>query len=281
MINSSQIKKRVNDISIKTGINPNIVLRHIIFEFFLEKLEKSKYCQHYVIKGGFLISSITNIDLRTTMDLDVTIQSLLMTKENLTESINDILSVKTIHPLVMIFTDIEEIREMDQYPGFRATISVHLDRLKERIKIDFTTGDIITPSPINYYYKKILDQETLKIQSYNLETIISEKLETILSRGTFNTRLRDYYDIFTIWNIRRNDIDIELLRRAFNNTCTYRINRIFALEEGLNILDRVFMDKRFFDQWEVYQNNYTYVKNVEFIDTLKTIKSILLELCKN
>jgi predicted nucleotidyltransferase component of viral defense system len=245
---SAYIKNKVHKLSLETGVNPNIILRHFIFEFFLEKLDKSKYCSQFVIKGGFLISSWISIDHRTTMDLDLNVKSFLLTKENLRLSIHEILTIETIQDLTMALVDIEEIRENDQYPGFRATIMVLLDGLRERIKIDFTTGDLITPSPIIYHYRKILDQNVLKLHTYNFETVISEKMETILSRGIFNTRLRDFYDVFTIWNLMRKDIVIDTLKHAFENTSLYRNNKKFKLEEVLQRIDMLETDNKIIEQ---------------------------------
>lgn len=274
MMNSASIKNSIHHISIKTGVNPNIILRHIIFDFFLEKLEKSRYRKHYVIKGGFLISSLINIDHRTTMDLDLTAVSLMLTKDNLYLSIIEIIGIETKQDLSMNLIDIEEIRENDQYPGFRVTILVLFDGLKERIKIDITTGDIVTPKPIMYHYKTILEQNTLKLHSYNLESIISEKIETIVSRGTLNTRMRDFYDVFTVWKLMKNDIVLDTLTIAFENTCVYRNNKKFKLDEVLHILDMIEMDQKFLKQWDIYRSNNEYARSVDFVEAISTIKEI-------
>lgn len=280
MMNSASIKNSIHHISIKTGVNPNIILRHIIFDFFLEKLEKSRYRKHYVIKGGFLISSLINIDHRTTMDLDLTAVSLMLTKDNLYLSIIEIIGIETKQDLSMNLIDIEEIRENDQYPGFRVTILVLFDGLKERIKIDITTGDIVTPKPIMYHYKTILEQNTLKLHSYNLESIISEKIETIVSRGILNTRMRDFYDVFTVWKLMKNDIVLDTLTIAFENTCVYRNNKKFKLDEVLHILDMIEMDQKFLKQWDIYRSNNEYARSVNFVEAISTIKEICTSIVK-
>lgn len=280
MMNSASVKNKIHHISIKTGVNPNMILRHIIFDFFLEKLEKSRYRKHYVIKGGFLISSLINIDHRTTMDLDLTAVSLTLTKDNLYLSINEIIGIETRQDLNMNLIDIEAIRENDQYPGFRVTILVLFDGLKERIKIDITTGDIVTPKPIMYHYKTILEQNTLKLHSYNLESIISEKIETILSRGIFNTRMRDFYDVFTVWKLMKNDIVLDTLTIAFENTCVYRNNKKFMKDEVLHILEMIEMDQKFLKQWDIYRSNNEYARSVNFVEAISTIKEICSTIVK-
>ncbi len=208
------------------------------------------------------------------MDLDLTAVSLMLTKDNLYLSIIEIIGIETKQDLSMNLIDIEEIRENDQYPGFRVTILVLFDGLKERIKIDITTGDIVTPKPIMYHYKTILEQNTLKLHSYNLESIISEKIETIVSRGILNTRMRDFYDVFTVWKLMKNDIVLDTLTIAFENTCVYRNNKKFKLDEVLHILDMIEMDQKFLKQWDIYRSNNEYARSVDFVEAISTIKEI-------
>ncbi len=149
--------------------------------------------KHVVIKGGFLVSAITKINLRTTMDLDVTIVNYEMDEVHIASMINEVLEIHTLDHLSMQLIMIETIRDISDYPGYRATIAVVFDGIKDHIKIDFTTGDIITPSAIEVEYEPILGGACIQVMSYNLETLLAEKLETILSRGILNTRMRDFY----------------------------------------------------------------------------------------
>jgi len=156
MISSEQVKALIRNKSKISNINPNIILRTVIFEFFLEKLSKSKYRDRFIIKGGFLVSAITKIDLRTTMDLDVTLKSLSIQKEDLKTYIEEIIVIPSHDNLIMELVSIDEIHEGADYPGLRVSLSIYFDGLIENIKIDFTTGDIITPNETRFQYKSLL-----------------------------------------------------------------------------------------------------------------------------
>jgi len=183
MISSEQVKALIRNKSKALNINSNIILRTVIFEFFLEKLSMSTYKDRFIIKGGFLVSAITKIDLRTTMDLDVTLKSLSIQKNDLKTYIEEIIAIPTHDKLMMELLSIDEVHEDADYPGLRASIIVYFDGLKETIKIDFTTGDVLTPREDNFTYKTVLYDNCIELKSYNIETVLAEKIETILSRG--------------------------------------------------------------------------------------------------
>lgn len=204
MMSSERLKELIRNKAKALNINSNIILRRVIFEFFLEKLSISKYADKFIIKGGFLISSLANIELRTTLDLDVTLKALALNKTDLEFVIKDIISIPTNELLEMQLVTIDEIHEGAEYPGFRASVLIIFDTINEQIKIDFTTGDIITPKEINFHYQTLLDDNVIKLKSYNIETVLAEKLETIFSRGVLNTRMRDFYDIFILFQLKDN-----------------------------------------------------------------------------
>jgi len=274
VITSDKIKAFIKLKSSSKLIPVNIILRSVIFEFFLEKLALSQYSKHFVIKGGFLVSSITNISLRTTMDLDVTLKSLTLNQEFMTKCLNEIIHIDTHEELSMELIKIEDIRNDADYPGLRATIIVLFDGIKESIKIDFTTGDVMTPSEVDFHYQSILDQRLIKLKSYNIETILAEKMETIYSRGILNTRMRDYYDVHILWSLKQDSMNNIILKNAFNRTIEYRQTSKFIKTNMQSIIESIEHESSMISKWISYQQYYSYASLVSWNDVIMSIKSI-------
>jgi predicted nucleotidyltransferase component of viral defense system len=271
MTSGEQVKALVRNKSTALKLDANIILRNVIFEFFLEKLVKSRYANRFIIKGGFLISAITQIDLRTTMDIDVTLKSLSIQKEDLSKYIEEIISIPTHEKLLMKLESIDEIHEDAEYPGLRATISVRYDGIRESIKIDFTTGDIITPTETSFKYKTFLDNKMIELKSYTLETVLAEKMETILSRGILNTRMRDFYDVYLLWFLKEKEIEKDILKQAFINTSTYRKTMDQILPNAKIIVTQIEHDSKMRNRWNSYQSSNSYAKNVEWFQTINAV----------
>jgi predicted nucleotidyltransferase component of viral defense system len=278
MISSEQVKALIRNKAKALNVNPNIVLRTVIFEFFLEKLAKSKYKDRFIIKGGFLVSAITKINLRTTMDLDVTLKALSIQKKDLITYIEEIIMIPTHEKLRMELLSIDEIHDDADYPGFRASLIIYFDGLKETIKIDFTTGDIITPRETKFQYRTLVYDNTIELKAYNIETVLDEKIETILSRGVLNTRMRDFYDVHILWKLKMNEINKTVLKNAFIKTSEYRktYNRIFP--DYQIIMSAIKQDSTLNKLWERYQSSYPFAIDVSWPDAIHSIKSILDEI---
>ena len=275
MITSHIVKKYIRTQSKTLNINPNIVLRMIMFDFFLEKLDLSRFSDKFVIKGGFLISSTTKINLRTTMDLDITLKGLPIDQQSLTKCLEEILSIKTIDNLDMSLAMLNDIRDSADYPGVRATINILYDGIKETLKIDFTTGDIMTPSEVLFSHRTFVESKILSLKSYNYETIIAEKLETIITRSTLNTRMRDFYDIYILWKLTQKMMKEEILEKAFIETMNYRNSLSIKLDNILQILINVENDLNIISLWKSYQNSYPYAKDVQWNKVIESISTIL------
>lgn len=274
MMSSERLKALIRNKAKALNINSNIILRRVIFEFFLEKLSISKYADKFIIKGGFLISSLANIELRTTLDLDVTLKALAFNKTDLEFVIKDIISIPTNELLEMQLVTIDEIHEGAEYPGFRASVLIIFDTINEQIKIDFTTGDIITPKEINFHYQTLLDDNVIKLKSYNIETVLAEKLETIFSRGVLNTRMRDFYDIFILFQLKDNEENLSLLKSAFINTSKSR-NTFEQISLNINsTLHDIINDQTLKKMWHLYQQNYPYAQEVEWEMVMSRLKEI-------
>ena len=276
MMSCDQLKALIRNKAKTLNLNSNIILRLVIFEFFLEKLSLSKYVDKFIIKGGFLISSLANVELRTTMDLDVTVKSLALSKTDLEIMISDIILIPTINLLEMELVSIDEIHEGAEYPGFRVSILVRYDTIIEHIKIDFTTGDILTPKEVSFPYQTLLDDKVINLKSYNIETVLAEKLETILSRGVLNTRMRDYYDLFILFQLKDKLVNLSLLKAAFINTTKSR-NTFEQITNNIHtILDDIINDQTLMKMWNQYQQYYPYAKEVEWEMVMNRLKEVSL-----
>lgn len=274
MISIEQLKAHIRNKSRSLNVNPNIILRNVIFDFFLEKLGKSKYADKFIIKGGFLVSAFTRIDARTTMDLDVTIKNLSIQKEKLTIYLNEILRIPTHDNLVMNLTGVEKINEGFEYPGLRASITVHIDGLREIMKIDITAGDVITPNEICFKYQTLLDEKFIELRAYNIETVIAEKIETILSRGILNTRMRDFYDIYILKQLKLPMIHMDTLRKAFINTASHRKTLDMIMLNYRDIITMIENDEGMKKHWKSYQSSYTFANDLEWSVVVESVKSI-------
>ncbi len=278
MMSCERLKGLIKKKAKALNLNSNIILRLVIFEFFLEKLSLSKYVDNFIIKGGFLISSLANVELRTTMDLDMTLKSLALNKTDLESMISDIILIPTINLLEMELVSIDEIHEDAEYPGLRVSILVRYDTITEHIKLDFTTGDILTPKEVNFQYQSLLDDRVIKLKSYNIETVLAEKLETILSRGVLNTRMKDFYDLFILFQLQDRKVKLPLMKEAFINTTKSR-NTFVQITNNINtILEDIINDQTLLNMWNQFQRYYPYAKEVEWDMVMNILKEISLHI---
>jgi predicted nucleotidyltransferase component of viral defense system len=178
-----------------------------MFESLLKRISLSNYKEKFIIKGGLLLSSIFGVNLRSTMDLDTTIKGIPLTKENLEKVINEIISIDVNDNIRLDLINIKDIRLEDEYSGFNINLNAEFDGLRTNLMIDVTTGDVITYKEVEFDYKTIFDNENISIMSYNFETIIAEKFETIISRNIDNTRMKDYYDLYMFVNLKWDNIN--------------------------------------------------------------------------
>lgn len=219
---SRQLKDKIKNLAHGDSLKSQTLLRTYMMERFLERLSASRYSNHFVLKGGMLVSSMVGIQQRATMDIDATVVALPLTLENATHTIQEIIGIELPDGVAFRITDAESIMEEHDYPGLRFTLIGTLDGLCQKVKIDISTGDAITPCAIDYEYPLMFEQRKLQIMSYNLETLLAEKLETIMYRGTSNTRMRDFYDIYMLTGNPAMAIDDATLYHAFLATSKVR-----------------------------------------------------------
>lgn len=269
---SEKLKGKIKSFSEKNNLKAQEVLQMYFFERFLTRLEKSKYRANFIIKGGFLISSIIGIQNRTTMDIDTTIKGLPVKEEIIKEIILEILNIEVNDGIEFVLGKIENIREISEYENYRLHLTANFEKIKNPLKIDITTGDVIIPSEIEYSYETIF-KEKLNILVYSLETLIAEKYETIIKRNITTTRLRDFYDIYMIFKLKNDKINVNNLKQAIWETAKNR-NSTEEILESKEILEDIKNDEYLNKQWNIYKNENKYVDNIQFSEILKLLNKI-------
>ena len=269
---SEKLKGKIKSFSEKNNLKAQEVLQMYFFERFLTRLEKSKYRANFIIKGGFLISSIIGIQNRTTMDIDTTIKGLPVKEEIIKEIILEILNIEVNDEIEFVLGKIENIREISEYESYRLHLTANFEKIKNPLKIDITTGDVIIPSEIEYSYETIF-KEKLNILVYSLETLIAEKYETIIKRNITTTRLRDFYDIYMIFKLKNDKINVNNLKQAIWETAKNR-NSTEEILESKEILEDIKNDEYLNTQWNIYKNENKYVDNIQFSEILELLNKI-------
>ena len=273
MKTSEQIKGAIRNITKKTGVNANSLLQMCLFEGILEKISKSKYKNHIILKGGLLISSLIGVEMRSTLDMDTTIRGLPMNEENILKILHEILEITIDADIVYRLIKLERIRKEDLYEDFCATISCRYGKINANLNIDITTGDIITPKEIQYSYEKILEEGSISILTYTIETIIAEKFETISSRNITTTRARDFYDLYMLYKIYKSKIERNVLKEAITLTSQHR-NSFSLVLQYKEIVKLFYQSNSLKNLWDKYIQNNPYAKEISFDDTISVYEEI-------
>ncbi len=266
-----QIKSKLKNISKEKNIDFNTLLRLYMYDRFIERLSISKYKDNFILKGGFYLSTFFGIENRNTMDIDTAFKNADFTEENVVKMIKEIISIDISDNAKINFLGMEEIRDEDEYGGFRINLMVELYEIKEKFHIDIATGDPITPKEISYKYKTLLDNKVLTVWAYNIETILAEKIETILNRLEVNGRMRDFYDIYLIYTKEWKKINKEILKKAIKKTFDKRSFSGDIIENVTIIKYSAILRNR----WEKYANKYDYAQNIEFDEIIKCLENII------
>lgn len=267
--NSKSLMDKTKNLALKNNITTNEVLQNYMFERVLERLSVSKYKNNFILKGGLLLSSIMGISTRTTMDMDACVKGLNLTDEELYKVLNEILNIDIKDGIKFEIKNSEPIKEEDDYSGLKYNVLATFDNLRVNLSIDIATGDIITPSEIEYDYKMMFEDRSLKIMTYNIESIIAEKLQTVIARGILNSRMKDYYDLYYL--ITHKNFSKENLRMAISRTFLKRQTSSENIDEKILDIENSEFVK---ELWIKYSNKYTYANNIEFITVVETLKSI-------
>jgi len=272
MKSSTQLKALIRNLSKDKGVNVEILLRNFMLERLLERISLSKYKNQFILKGGMLIAAIVGIDARSTMDMDATIKGFTLAKGKLEEVFNEILSVPVGDGVQMSLSKLENIRDESEYPGIRVSIESTFDKTRQTMKVDITAGDKITPRAIEYKFQLLLEDRTISVLAYNLETVFAEKLETILSRGTTTTRMRDYYDIYILMELHESELDEELLTEAFIETSMHRGSFDNVKNNSFEYIQMIESSEILLNLWERYRSKNEYASDINWIDALNSMK---------
>ncbi|MGN1341744.1 MAG: nucleotidyl transferase AbiEii/AbiGii toxin family protein [Bacilli bacterium] len=277
-MNSMQLKDKLKNISKEKNVDFNTLLRLYMYDRFIERLSVSEYKDNFILKGGFYLSTLFGVENRTTMDIDTAFKNANFNEETIVKMIKEIVSIEIDDNAKLSYLGISPIRDEDEYGGYRVDIQIEIDNIKEKFHIDIATGDPITPKEINYKYKPILGDRYVKLWAYNIETVLAEKIETILSRVELNGRMRDFYDIYLIYKKDWNNINLEHFRKAIEKTFYKRE----YYGEPLVALDLIMNSNILKDRWKSYQKRYDYASNIDFAEILicleKIINVIVLEI---
>jgi len=267
--NAKSLMDKSRNMAIKNNITTNEVLQNYMFERILERLSVSKYKNNFILKGGLLLSSIMGIDTRTTMDMDTAIKGLNLTEEQIYNVLNEILSINIDDNVEFNIKNSEPIREDDDYGGIKYNILVNYDGIKVNLSIDIATGDIITPGEIEYEYKMLFEDRYLNIMSYNIETIIAEKFQTVISRGILNSRMKDYYDIYYL--ITYKEFSKENLKNAIIKTFERRDT---SIEETDKVIYEISNSDFIKELWKNYSSKFKYTQHIKIDDVIEKINII-------
>ncbi len=274
MKTSTQLKALIRNLSREKNIKPEIILRSFMLERFLERISLSEYKNGFILKGGMLIAAIVGIETRSTMDMDATIIGFPLSKEKLKNVINQVLDVPIDDGVSMTLEKLEDIHDESDYPGIRVTIIAILDKTKQRMKVDVTTGDRITPQAIDYRFNLLLEKRSIAIKAYNIETVLAEKLETILSRGTTTTRMRDYYDVYILMQLYKQELSWDHLKEAFKETSKYRGSYIGIKSGGSEIVRMIEKSEVLSSLWNQYCLKNEYASEVLWSDAVMSFKKV-------
>ena len=271
--NATRLKARISAYAKYNAIPAQVVLQNFMFERIAERIARSRFAPNFILKGGLLLSSMLGLDKRSTMDMDTTIVGLPLTEDKIVEVIQEILNEPLDDNVTFEIVSSIPIRKDDVYGGFCLKLNAVYESVTTPIFIDITTGDSIVPKPIQFGYRKIFDNGLFLVYSYPIETILAEKLETIVTRGIFNKRPRDYYDVYMI--TKSVQYDLPTLSRALLATAEHRKTKDLVTQEYSQRMDIIEYSDDIRQQWEKYSKTFSYAKGIPFETVVGSVRNLL------
>ena len=268
-----QLKDLIRNMSKKKSADAQILMRNYMMERFLERISLSEYKNQFILKGGMLVAAMVGLDARATMDLDATIKGTNVSVEDVEMIISKIISIPLNDGVLFRIKRISEIMEEADYPGVRISMETKFDGVITPLKIDISTGDIITPREIKYNFNLMLENRTIEVWAYNLETVLAEKLETVISRNVTNTRMRDFYDIYILQKLHGEQLKKQVLWNALVATARKR-GTLEQVNSGdiREIFDEIEISSVMENLWKAYQKNYYYAANISWQMVMQSIR---------
>lgn len=270
---SRQLKALVRNLTKGDSIQAQIIIRNYVMERFLERISLSKYRNNFILKGGMLVSAMVGLDTRSTMDIDTTIKNMPLSIETAKEMIEEIIAIPIDDGMTFSIKSVGEIMDEAEYSGVRANLEATLETMRTPLKIDISTGDIITPREVSYTFKLMFEERTISILAYNLETVLAEKMETVMARGVANTRLRDYYDLYILQNEYAHVINMEQCKEAFLATSKKR-NSVQLTADGNRILTEITESEIMQGLWKNYQKKFSYAEDISWEMVMDSIEKL-------
>lgn len=268
-----QLKGSIRSMAAKKNLRAQEVLQMFLFERILERLAASKYQNNFILKGGLLISSMIGISERTTMDMDTTVRGIQMEEDEIVATVKEILAIDVNDGITFEYKSIEPIREEDAYNNFRVHLRAKYGKIDSPMKIDVTTGDVITPAAIQYDFPMLFEEKTVPVMAYTLETVLAEKYETIIRRNIGTTRARDYYDLHTLYRSRKQEVRLEILKAAVLHTAQKR-DSVEDIHDWKDILQEIREEPNLYLLWDNYVAENKYIGELAFHEVLDTVEEV-------
>lgn len=276
MSKAMQLKAKIKNLAFKNHIPAQAVLQNFMLERLLERISISKYKDMVILKGGMLIASMVGINSRTTMDMDATMRGYPFSEETIRKALSDICAIQLDDEVTLTVDHVLPIRSDDEYGGYRVAIIAKFESINTPLKIDITTGDILTPDAVRYVFYSNFENKMIEVWAYNIETILAEKVETILRRSVLNTRPRDFYDVYIIMKTQRQVINKEIFITALNATSEKRMSRS-ALQDKEEKFRTIQSDTIMRQRWERYCKDNFYANGIEFDEVIEVLIDIVLK----
>lgn len=270
----AQIKGKIKSVAQKNHADARTLMRIYMMERFLERLAKSEYRDHFIIKGGILVTAMIGVANRSTMDIDTSVKNLNLSAQDALKVIDQVKEINLDDGVSFEVKAVSNIMDEMEYPGIRITMNAIMGGLITPLKIDISTGDVITPRAIEFHYDLMLEDRSIMLWSYNLETILAEKLQTVLARGILNTRMRDFYDIRMLLDTQEDKIDQAVLKDAFAATCKKR-GTSHLQEQAGEIIKSVEEDEQLRALWLSYQKKYSYAADMDYTGVIGGVRELL------
>lgn len=269
-----QIKGRIKSVAKQNNADARTLMRIYMMERFLERLTQSEYRDNFIIKGGILVTAMIGVAHRSTMDIDTSMKNLNLSAEDALRVVNQVKDIDLDDGVSFEVKDVSNIMDEMEYPGIRVTMNANVGRLITPLKIDISTGDVITPRAIEFNYDLLLEDRSIKLWSYNLETILAEKLQTVLARGILNTRMRDFYDIRMLVDAYEDKVNKAVLKDAFAATCKKRGTDNLQ-EQAEEIVKIIEADEQIQVLWRAYQKKYSYAADIDYASVIRGVRKLM------
>ena len=269
-----QIKGRIKSVSKQNNADARTLMRIYMMERFLERLAQSEYRDNFIIKGGILVTAMIGVAHRSTMDIDTSMKNLNLSAEDALRVVNQVKDIDLDDGVSFEVKDVSNIMDEMEYPGIRVTMNANVGRLITPLKIDISTGDVITPRAIEFNYDLLLEDRSISLWSYNLETILAEKLQTVLARGILNTRMRDFYDIRMLLDTYEDKVNKAVLKDAFAATCKKR-GTDHLQEQAEEIIKIIEADEQLQVLWRAYQKKYSYAAEIDYASVISGVRKLM------